>query len=109
MFRKKKFAGAVTIVEGDDDKFEDLGGPDDGEDVQQETAQELRSAALDAAREGKQGTARALKLALETREVGVATAETLHNQTQQLEKISEDIEVVHDYLDKSDRKFFTTT
>ena len=111
MFRKKKNLGSVTVFEDDDaadapaaDQFHDLGlSPPPAEDLDGLTAQQLEALALGSAQVGKESTARALRLATEAREVGVNTAQKMHAQTAQLEKMSDDIEVVHDYLDKSER------
>lgn len=120
MFRKKKNVGTVQVYEDDEEAtsargggggedFDDLGLDDArrdeaGEkDVDQMTAGELEALALSEARSGKESTGRALKMALETREIGVATATTMKEQTEQLERMGENIEEVHDYLDKSER------
>lgn len=108
MFRRKKYGGEVTIVEDGDARGQLLDGASSAaqqqqQQQQQESAADLEAAALEAAMEGKAGTRRALKLATEARETGVETAAALHKQTQQLEKMGEEIEVVHDYLDKSER------
>lgn len=110
MFRKKKNMGSVTVFEDDDppprpDEFADLGLQPhaDNTDIDRMTAQQLETLALSTANQGKESTSRALRLAVEAREVGVSTAEKMQSQTTQLEKMSDDIEVVHDYLDKSER------
>ncbi|PXF41594.1 hypothetical protein BWQ96_08681 [Gracilariopsis chorda] len=113
MFRRKKHLGTVTVFEEDEpvpaDNFDDLGLNDikhkdsTNQDLNQMTAAQLESLALGTAQTGREGTQRALRMALEAREIGVSTAETMKSQTAQLEKMSEDIEVVHDYLDKSER------
>lgn len=112
MFRKKKNLGSVTVFEDepDGDSFDDLGLADapaarahDPESLDGMSAQQLEALAVGSAQAGKESTARALRMANETREIGVNTATAMHNQTAQLEKMSEDIEVVHDYLDKSER------
>lgn len=71
--------------------------------VQQQSLAQLEAAALAEAQSGKDSTRRALKLATEARETGVATAQSLSAQTKQLEGMAGEIEVVHDYLDKSER------
>lgn len=93
------------------EEFDDLGLSEatnakehDPEALDQMSAQQLEALALGSANAGKDATSRALRMATEAREIGVNTATTMQNQTQQLEKMSEDIEVVHDYLDKSERK-----
>lgn len=112
MFRKKKNVGSVTVFEDepDGDAFDDLGLADapaarahDPESLDGMSAQQLEALALGSVQAGKESTSRALRMANETREIGVNTATAMHNQTAQLEKMSEDIEVVHDYLDKSER------
>lgn len=127
MFRKKKQVGSVTVYDDDgppahsrdmvegsaEDDFADLGlsssraarNVDDltEADMNNMTAAELEELALASAREGKDGTQRALNLALETRQIGVNTAQTLKAQTEQLEHMGEDIEIVHNYLDKSEK------
>lgn len=111
MFRKKKNLGTVTVFEQDTikDDFDDLGLNDvkrnnsTDHDLNQMTASQLEALSLGTAQNGREGTQRALRMALEAREIGASTANTMHKQTEQLEKMSEDIEVVHNYLDKSDR------
>ncbi|CAN8074955.1 unnamed protein product [Agarophyton chilense] len=112
MFRRKKNLGTVTVFEDDgipEDNFDDLGLNDmkhkdsTTQDLNQMNTSQLESLALSTVHTGREGTQRALRMAVEAREIGVTTAETMHKQTAQLEKMSEDIEVVHDYLDKSER------
>lgn len=113
MFRKKKNVGSVTVFEEEEsphapEEFDDLGLNDlkhreSQQDLNQLTGRELEALALGTANAGKESTARALRMANEAREIGVNTASTMKQQTEQLEKMSEDIEVVHDYLDKSER------
>lgn len=112
MFRKKKNVGSVTVMEDEPGEFDDLGLADapaakahDPEALDQMSAQQLEALALGSANAGKEATSRALRMANEAREIGANTAATMHKQTEQLEKMSEDIEVVHDYLDKSERTF----
>lgn len=104
MFRRKKYAGTVTVFDDDEDSN---ARPRDDE-ATRASEQQMEAVALATAQAGKDSTARALLMAEETREIGVATAETMRNQTERLEKMSEDIEVVHDYLDKSERMLRTT-
>jgi hypothetical protein len=117
MWKKKQATGAVTVFEdeldgdaGGGNKYSDLGlgagrprGYGEDEDLMQLSAAELEALALSSAQAGTEGTARALAMALETREIGVTTAQTMRQQTEQLERLGDEIEVVHDYLDKSDR------
>lgn len=112
MFRKKKNLGTVTVFDDEPDNFNDLGlstssvpaaQRQQGRSLDQMTTQQLEAVALGSAQEGKEATTRALRMANEAREVGVNTAGTMKKQTEQLENMSEDIEVVHDYLDKSER------
>lgn len=119
MFRKKKTLGNVVVYDEDDgcsqgdkhgvpvDDFQRRGDPRAqnlaADDLERMSASELESLALSTAEEGKEGTSRALAMALETRQIGVATAETMKKQTEQLERMGDNIEIVHDYLDKSDR------
>jgi methyl-accepting chemotaxis protein len=92
-----------------EDEYDDLGlgggGHDEPNeaDMEQMTASELEALALSSAQAGHESTGRALKMALETREIGVATATTMKAQTEQLERMGQNIEEVHDYLDKSER------
>lgn len=119
MFRKKK-VGTVQVYSDDEDvsspgrgrgdDFDDLGlggdsrgGDLDEADIAQMSGQQLEDAALAQARDGREGTKRALAMALETREIGGATAQRMREQTEQLEKMGENIEEVHDYLDKSEK------
>ncbi|KAI0566603.1 hypothetical protein FGB62_7g665 [Gracilaria domingensis] len=112
MFRRRRNLGTVTVYEDDEpipqDNFDDLGLDDmkhkdsSTQDLNQMNASQLEALALSTAETGREGTQRALRLAAEARDIGVTTAETMHKQTAQLEKMSEDIEVVHDYLDKSE-------
>lgn len=113
MFRKKKIIGSVTVFDETDqaaaNKFNDLSlhtAGDDSEDLDKMTTQQLRQLAIGSAQAGKDSTARALKIANEAREIGVNTAETLQGQTEHLEKLGDEFEVVHDYLDKSERKCY---
>lgn len=120
MFRSKKKNAGVTVLDddggasGDNDSNRDAlfaGANGAGRSSRsplsaQEHAQsveQLEAEALREARAGKESTTRALRLATEARETGVQTAAQLSAQTKQLEKMGEDIEVVHDYLDKSER------
>lgn len=116
MFRKKKNVGNVTVFEEEaraddaaDDTFDDLGLAErrresvDAAELDGMTAVQLEALAVASANAGKDGTGRALVLAREAREVGIGTAGMLKDQTAQLEKMGDDIEVVHDYLDKSER------
>lgn len=111
MFRKKKTFAALTSIEDDDylptptthgfEKAPNI--HQQPEDVDQMTQQQLESLVLNTAKSGKDSTTRALRMATEAREMGVNTAEQMQQQTQQLEKMSEDIEVVHDHLDHSEQ------
>lgn len=111
MFRKKKTTGAVTVFEDDNDGFDDLGldtaasaaQEENDRDLQQLQAHELEALAIGTAQTGKESTARALRMAHEAREIGVNTATVMQQQTEQLEHMADEIEVVHDYLDKSER------
>lgn len=114
MFRKKKNLGTVTVFDDEPDNFNDLGlstpsiptaQRQQDRPLDQMTTQQLEALALGSAQTGKEATTRALRMANEAREVGVNTADTMKKQTDQLEKMSEDIEVVHDYLDKSESRF----
>jgi Snare region anchored in the vesicle membrane C-terminus len=123
MFKMKKF-GTAEVYENDEDTspyrayaashrggadFDDQGRSDarrndfnDG-DVEQMTSNELQALALSEAQVGHESTSRARRMALETRELGVATATTMKSQTEQLERMGNKIEEVHDNLDKSER------
>jgi hypothetical protein len=121
MWKKKAAATtrSVTVLEEELDgdaggssknHYKDLGlgagrprGYGDDEGLAQMSAAQLEALALSSAQEGSEGTARALAMALETREIGVSTAQTMKQQTEQLERLGDEIEVVHAYLDKSDR------
>eukprot|EP00177_Eucheuma_denticulatum_P001425 GFKZ01002572.1.p1 GENE.GFKZ01002572.1~~GFKZ01002572.1.p1 ORF type:complete len:297 (+),score=64.33 GFKZ01002572.1:193-1083(+) len=112
MFRKKKALGSVTVFEDEPDNFDDLGlssgrstqnPATSDQPLDQMTSQQLEDLALSSANAGKDATARALQMATEAREIGVNTASAMKKQTEQLEKMGDDIEVVHDYLDKSER------
>lgn len=114
MFRKKKNLGTVTVFDDEPDNFNDLGlstasapnAVQKDQPFDQMSTQQLEALALGSAQAGKEATSRALRTAQEAREIGVNTAGAMKKQTEQLEKMSEDIEVVHDYLDKSERKFY---
>lgn len=116
MFRKKADAGAITVLDEDENALQrdQLGLTDPNEAVPSDqqidnmTSAELRRLALSSANFGKDSTARALRMATEAREIGANTATTMQQQTTQLEKLSDDIEVVHDYLDKSERELMHT-
>lgn len=111
MFRKKKEFGSVTVLDDDEESgqdFNDLGldekRPSDGQDdLQNMTTEQLEKLAISTAQAGKESTTRALRTAMEAREIATTTAQTMQQQTEQLENMSEQIEVVHDYLDKSER------
>jgi Snare region anchored in the vesicle membrane C-terminus len=121
MWKKKAAATtrSVTVLEEELDgdaggssknDYQDLGlgagrprGYGDDEGLAQMSADQLEALALSSAQTGSEGTARALAMALETREIGVSTAQTMKQQTEQLERLGDEIEVVHAYLDKSDR------
>jgi hypothetical protein len=119
MWKKKRPMGSVTVYDNEpkglagtmDDEYADLGlatgptphGYGTEQDLEQMSAAELEALAIASAQSGSQGTARALAMALETREIGVNTAHTMKQQTEQLERLGNEIEVVHDYLDKSER------
>lgn len=118
MFRKKKGSGDVILLDEElpkQDKYTDLGldqKQDKGlseEEVQNMTSQQLEQLVASTANVGKESTARALRIATEAREIGATTATTMQQQTAQLEAMSEQIEVVHDYLDKSERKLSVRT
>lgn len=72
------------------------------EQIESMSAEQLQQVIEGSAQAGKESTARALKIAVETREIGVATAETMQQQTAQLERMQDDLEVVHDHLDKAE-------
>lgn len=76
-------------------------GPTD-EQIDNMSADQLQQVIEGSAQAGKESTARALKIAVETREIGVSTAETMQQQTAQLERMQDDLEVVHDHLDKAE-------
>lgn len=109
MFHKKKDFGTVVILDEDCNAREKLGLSDRQAhnsthgDLENMTTQQLEKLAIDTAQSGKDATSRTLRMAIEAREIGANTAATMQQQTAQLEKLSEDIEVVHDYLDKSER------
>jgi hypothetical protein len=116
MWKKKRATGTVTVYDDEPedraggDEYSDLGlgsqkprGYGDDQELEHMSAAELEALALASAQTGSQGTQRALAMALETREIGVNTAHTMKQQTEQLERLGDEIEVVHDYLDKSDR------
>jgi len=114
MFGRKKYKGSVQIV-GDDD---DLVGRDDYTESNSEhvgssdmngvdsTTMELRGMQLREAEKGKLETERALRQALETRELGVETAKKLDSQTEQLEKNSRDLAYTHEKLDQAENVIF---
>lgn len=108
-FRKKKVTGTVTIFgEGDEnaaERFDDLHLDGGNDPLEAMTVARIEKAAICTAIAGKESTARALQVALETREIGINTATKMHEQTEQLERMGQDFEVVHDYLDKSESKF----
>lgn len=112
MFRKRKDSGAIQVLdeEGDVPRYDDLGldrERDEAaapvEDLDNMTSEQLQKLTIASAKTGKESTARALRIANEAHEIGTTTAATMQQQTEQLEKMSEEIEVVHDYLDKSER------
>lgn len=116
MFRKKKEVGSVTVLDDEDESgqaFTDLGLTEKRQEEQEQTGQEfenmtteqLEKLAISTAQAGKESTARALRIATEAREIGTTTAQTMQQQTEQLENMSDQIEVVHDYLDKSERTY----
>lgn len=112
MFGRKKYKGSVQIV--DDDEYIDLVGRDDRAELRNEpagssdangvdnTATELRGLQLREAEKGKQETERALRQALEARDLGASTAKQLDSQTEQLEKNSRDLAYTHEKLDEAE-------
>lgn len=126
MFRKKKVTETVVVLDDDPpiDAKKELDLPNSPLNARKElglsnpsldesttagetddmTTQQMQQFVRDTAQSGKNATTRALQMATEAREIGVNTATTMQQQTAQLEKLSEDIEVVHDYLDKSESK-----
>lgn len=114
MFWKRKALGSVTIFDGDDvraaNRFDDLGIEEfKSKDLLSHlSADQIRRLALQAAQAGKDSTSRALKSVLESREIGIATADTLQKQTRQLENAERECEDVLEYLEKSERKSKTT-
>lgn len=97
MFRRKQRAGNVTVFEEDpNDDGASSDTPASPEDAVDE--EDL----LNAAKEGLTGTGRALHIANEALGTGVATAETLGNQTTQLQGINKNLGDVQDNLDESD-------
>lgn len=108
-FKKRKVLGTVTIFEEDDiaaeDKFNDLGiDAEKADRLDIMTTTQLKDLALANARAGKEATARTLKVANEANQIGLETAEKLHLQTENLEKLGDDFVVVHEYLNKTERK-----
>lgn len=87
------------------DRFNDLGLEDDTEveRIDHMSVMQLDRLAVANAQAGREATARALQIATETREIGHQTAQSMHHQTRQLEAAGENFQVVHDYLDKSER------
>ena len=108
LFKKKQY-GTVTVYEDNPpesfDDFSDLkiSKPDKESDLDELSRKEFETLALTTANTGKEGTSRALRVAIEAREIGINTATQLHQQTEQLEKMADDIEEVHDCLDRSER------
>lgn len=108
-FKKRKVLGTVTIFEEDDlaaeDKFNDLGiDAEKADQLDIMTTTQLKELALANARAGKEATARTVQLANEANQIGLETAEKLHDQTENLEKLGDDFVVVHEYLNKTERK-----
>lgn len=100
----------MTIFEEDDivaeDKFNDLGeDAENADEVDIMTVAQMKELAIANARAGKEATARTLKVANEAKEIGIETAEKLHEQTEQIEHLADDFVVVHDYLDKTERTY----
>lgn len=107
-FKKKKVLGTVTIFEENDivaeDKFNDLvEDAENADELDIMTACQMKELAIANVRAGKEATARTLRVANEANQIGIDTAEKLHGQTEQLEKMGDDFVVVHDYLDKTER------
>lgn len=114
MFRKKKMVGCVTIFNDNDitaaDRFNDL-GIDDMDDTENAgtdqldnlTREQVTRLAVANAQAGREATRRALAMAAETRDIGAKTTETLGAQTAQLEKMGDDFDAVHGYLDQSEK------
>lgn len=73
------------------------------EEIGNMTEEEIEKALIESANAGKKSTAQALRIAVEARGIGADTAEKMQQQTAQLDKMTDDIEIVHDYLDKSER------
>lgn len=106
MFSKKKYTGNVTILEDDDESdrsklFENQVRSTYVRDSER-TNEELNEAILREAQMGKQETERALRTATEARDTGKEIAISLHSQTQQLEKNSEELANIHEHLDKAE-------
>ncbi len=130
MFRRKKPVGSVTIIE-EDDIQSSLPKPSTNnvtsrahaeaapmpalefssrnvhepaaEEMDNMTEEQLEQLIQESADAGKESTGRALQIATDTREVGASTAAKMQQQTAQLDRMIEEIEVVHDYLDKSEK------
>jgi hypothetical protein len=102
---KNKKVGTATIIDDLSHDALDLTSSSRARgyqaDLSQMTTSELESLALKSASSGQESTERALAMALESREVGVNTARALQQQTEQLDRIGDEIVEVHDVLDKT--------
>lgn len=109
MFRKKKVLGSVTIFPDNDEtaasRFNDL--EDEATEISGElhemSAFQIRQLLIASAQAGTDTSARALQTVHEARKIGMETAETMQQQTRQLERTGNDFEIVQTYLDKSER------
>lgn len=73
------------------------------DELNQMDSTQLQELVEQSAQAGKDATAHALRMATEARQIGADTAQTMQNQTEQLEKMTEDLVDVNASLDKSER------
>lgn len=106
MFSRKKYTGNVRILEDDDqlDRSTLFEGKTQTTYVRdsEHTNEELNDALLREAQFGKLETERALRSVIEARDTGKEVAISLHTQTKQLEKNSEELSNIHDKLDEAE-------
>ncbi len=107
MFSRKKQTGNVKFIEEDDDlsdRAKLLGNQLRTAYVSESerTNDELNDMLVKEAKDGTLETERALKSAIETRDTGRQIAVSLHEQTKQLEKNSEDLSTIHGKLDEAE-------
>lgn len=113
MFSRRRYEGAVRELEDDEAVSADtprdelLRGACRGSSTHKlSTDAQLEAATLAEARAGKELSEKARRIAMETRETGVAAATELRAQTDQLQRTIGQVERLHDNLDEIQKNVY---